>query len=107
MLLSLPPTSNMSHRHIIRSNYFVLICSNLISGTKANYNPVKFGENSVDSVLLPNKCIITLPEMYSVTVTGRKNALQDVIAAGLVLHVQNFASALEKNVVPKTANRLS
>ena len=31
---------------------------------------------------------------------ARENALQDVGAASLVLHAQNFASAL-KNVVPK------
>ena len=31
-------------------------------------------------------------------VAGRKNALENVIAASLALHVQNFASATEKNV---------
>ena len=36
-----------------------------------------------------------------------KNALQNVIAANLALHVQNVASALEKNVVPKITNRFS
>ena len=34
--------------HIIRSN--------LISGNKTDLNPVKFGWNSVDSVLMPYKC---------------------------------------------------
>ena len=43
MLQYLLPTSNMSHGYILRSDYFVLICSNLISGTKANKNPVEFG----------------------------------------------------------------
>ena len=36
-----------------------------------------------------------------------KNALQDVRGASFALHVQNFASALEKNAVPKITNRLS
>ena len=36
-----------------------------------------------------------------------KNALQDVSAESLALHVQNFESALEKNFVPKITNRLS
>ena len=40
-------------------------------------------------------------------VAARKNALQDVSVASLVLHAQNFESALEKNVVPKFINRLS
>ena len=34
-------------------------------------------------------------------VAARKNALQDVSVASLVLHAQNFESALEKNVVPR------
>ena len=72
MLQYLPPTSNMSHGYILRSDYFVLICSNLISGTKANKNPVEFGWNSVDSVSLPNKCIVTVLEMYSVTCGCKK-----------------------------------
>ena len=36
-----------------------------------------------------------------------KNALQDVSVASLAFHAQNFASALEKNVVQKFTNRLS
>ena len=38
---------------------------------------------------------------------ARKNTLEDVSAASLELHTQNFASAMEKNVVPKFTNRLS
>ena len=38
---------------------------------------------------------------------ARKNALEDVSAASLALHAENFASATEKNVVPKFTNRLS
>ena len=34
-----------------------------------------------------------------------KNALENAIAASLALHVQNVASALEKNVVPKFTNK--
>ena len=56
----------MSHGHILRSHY-VLICSNLISAQETNFNPVEFGRNSVDSVLMSNKCIVTLPDMYTVT----------------------------------------
>ena len=62
----------MSHGHIIRSLYVDLICSSLISGQENNLNPVGFGWNSVDSVLLPNKCIVTLPEMYTVTCSCKK-----------------------------------
>ena len=57
----MPLTSNISHRHILRSIYVNLIGSNLILAPESN--PVEFGRNSVDSVLLPNKCIVTLPEM--------------------------------------------
>ena len=38
---------------------------------------------------------------------ARKNALEDASAASLALHAENFASATEKNVVPKFTNRLS
>ena len=37
----------------------------------------------------------------------KEKMLQDVSAASLVLYAQNFASELEKNVVPKFTNRLS
>ena len=40
-------------------------------------------------------------------VAARKNALEDVSAASLALHAQNFVSATEKNVVPNFTNRLS
>ena len=40
-------------------------------------------------------------------VAARKNTLEDVSAAILVLHAQNFASATEKNVAPKFNHRLS
>ena len=58
--------------------------------------------------MLPNKCIVTLLEIYIVTCgSKKKNALQDVSVASLAFHAQNFASALEKNVVQKFTNRLS
>ena len=55
------PASNMSTWTFLRSHYVVLICSNLISAPGTNLNPVEFGWNSVDSVLKPDKCIVTLP----------------------------------------------
>ena len=63
---------------------------------------MEFGWNSVDLVLLPNKCIITLPEIYTVTCGCKAKC-----TASLALHVQKFASALEKNVITKFTNRLS
>ena len=60
-LSSLLPASNMSTWTFLRSHYVVLICSNLISAPGTNLNPVEFGWNSVDSVLKPDKCIVTLP----------------------------------------------
>ena len=62
----------MSHAQIIRSFYVNLICSNLISAPEKNLNAVEFGRNSVDSVLLPNICIVTRPEMYTVTCGCKK-----------------------------------
>ena len=50
---------------ILRSHYVVLICSNQMLGPDTNLNPVEFGWNTVDSVLMPNKCIVTLSEMYT------------------------------------------
>ena len=64
---SLSPTSNMSRQRILRSHYVVFICSNLISAPDTNCNPVEFSWNSADSLLITNKCIVTLPEMSTVT----------------------------------------
>ena len=105
MLSSLPPTSNMSHGNELRSYDVVLNCSNLISALDTNLNLVEFDSNSVDSLLMSNKFIVTLPNMY--TFGCKKNALEDVSAASLALHAQKFASATEKNVVPKFTNRIS
>ena len=44
--------------------------------------------------------------MHTVNIGYKKNEMEDVSAASLVLHVQNFASATEKNVVPEFTNRL-
>ena len=106
-LRSLPPTSNMSLGHDLRTYYVVLNYSNLISAPDTYLNLVKFDWNSVDSVLMPNKYIVTLPKMYTVTLGCKKNALEDVSAASLALHAQNFASATKTNVVHKFTNRLS
>ena len=62
----------VTHGYILRSHYFVLICSNLISIPETNLNPVEFGQNSVDSVLLPKKYIVTLPDMYTVPCGWKK-----------------------------------
>ena len=72
-LCSLLASSNMSHGHIVRSHYVILIWSNLISTPDSSLNPVEFGWNSVDSVLMPNKYIFTLPEMHIVTCGCKKN----------------------------------
>ena len=95
----------MPHKNGLRSYYVILNCSNLTSPPDTNSNLVEFDWNSVDSVLMPNKFIVTIPKMY--TFGCKKNALEDVSAASLVLHAQNFASATEKNVVPKFTNRIS
>ena len=109
----MPPTSDMSNGNILKSLYFDFIYSNLISASENNLNPVEFGWNSVNSVLMPNKCIGTLPEMYTLTCDckkkkkKKKNALKDISAASLAFDAQNFVSAVEKNVVLKFTNRLS
>ena len=63
----LPSTFNTSHGHVRGSQYVVLIYSNLILTPNTSFNPVEFGWNSVDSVLMPSKFIVTLPEMYTAT----------------------------------------
>ena len=76
----------MSHEDDLRSNYVVLNCSNLISVPETNFNLVKFDWNSVDSVLMPNKCVVTLPKACNVTFRCKKNALENVTAVSLALH---------------------
>ena len=97
----------MSHGDDLRTYYVILNCSNQISAPDTNLNLVKFDWNSVDSVLMPNKFIVTLPKMYSVTLGCKKNALEDVSAACLALHAQNLANETEKNVVHKFTYRLN
>ena len=78
----------MSHGDELKTYYVVLNCSNLISAPDTNLNLAKFDWNSVDSVLMPNKLIVTLPNMYSVTLDCKKNALENVSIACLALHAQ-------------------
>ena len=54
----------MSHGHALRSHYVVLNCSKLISTPHINLNPVEFDWNSVDSILIPNKCTVTIQEVH-------------------------------------------
>ena len=49
----------------------------------------------------------SLPKMYTNTFSCKKNGVEDVSAASLALHAQNFASTTEKNFVPEFTNRLS
>ena len=53
----------------------------MISAPDINLNPVEFDWNLVDSVMIPNKFIITLPEIYTVTCGSKKNALENVSVA--------------------------
>ena len=104
----LPPTSNMSQGHILRSHYVVLICSNLISAPDTNLNPVEFDWNSVDSVLMPNKCIVALQEMYTVTCGCKKKCTGRCRYSNVWRFFYIIlASATEKNIVPKFTNRLT
>ena len=96
----------MSHGDVLWSHYVILNCSNLMLAPDTNLNSVESNWNSVDSVLMPNKCIIALPKMYTVTFGCKKNALGDVSISSLALYKQNFASARE-NIVPKFTNWLS
>ena len=82
-LRSIPPTSNISHGDDLRSYYVVLNCSNLIPARDINLNLVEFDWNSVETVLKYNKCIVTLPKMYTFTFDYKKNALEDVSEASL------------------------
>ena len=63
----------MPHEDILRSHYAALIWADLISAPDYCLNLVESGWNSVESVLIPNKHIVTLPEMYTVTCGCKKN----------------------------------
>ena len=107
-LWSWPPTSNMSHKHILRSHYVVLICSNLISAPDTNLNPAEFGWNSVDSILMPNKCIVTLLEIYTVTCGCKKKCTGRCQCSKFSASCTKFCKwKMEKNAVPKFTNRRS
>ena len=82
----------MPHGDDLRTYYVVLNCSNLISAPDTNFYLVEFDWNLVDSVLMPNKVIVTLPKMYTATFGCKKNTLEDVSATSLALYAQNFAS---------------
>ena len=53
----------MSHWDVLRSYYVVLNCLNLILAPDINLNPAEFDWNSVDSLLMHNKFIVTLLKM--------------------------------------------
>ena len=81
----------------------VLICSNQISAPDTNLNPVKFGWNIVDSVLMPNVSL-HYQRWTLLLVVARKNTLKDVSVDSLTFDEQNFTSATEKNIVPIFTN---
>ena len=70
-----------------------------------NLNPVELDFNSVASALMPNKHIVILPKMHTVTCGCKKNTLEDVSVTIFALYAKNFASARSKNVVPTFTSR--
>ena len=56
-------------------------------------NPVEFSCNSVDSVLLSNKYIVMLPEMYAVACGCNEKRTGRFSAASLTFHGNNFPIA--------------
>ena len=66
-LSSLPPTSHVLYGHLLRSHYFVWTCHTLLTENAATLNPQRFGWNLVDNVLIPDKHLCSLPEIYTAT----------------------------------------
>ena len=104
MVISLQPTSNMSHGDILRSHYVVLICSSLILAPDTNLNPVNWVGIQywcpINVLLHYQRCVLLLMAV-------RKNALEDVSASSLALHAQKLASTLKNNAARKFTNRLN
>ena len=96
----------MLHGHTLRSYYVVLICSSLISVPDTSLNPVEFGWNLVDSELMPNKCFVTLPEMYTGTCGCKKKFIERYQWSKFGVPCTEFC-ATEKNVAPKFTNNFS
>ena len=96
----------MLHGHTLRSYYVVLICSNLISAPETSLNPVEFGWNLVDSELMPNKCFVTLPEIYTGTCGCKKKFIERYQWSKFGVPCTEFC-ATEKNVAPKFTNNFS
>ena len=84
---SFPRISNPPHHGL-------LISSNLILTPDTNFIPVEFGWNSVYSVLMPDKFIVTLPEMYTVTCAARKKSLKDFSAASFGTSCTAFCKSI-------------
>ena len=66
-LSELPPTSHMLYGHLLRSHYFVRLYSNLLAENENQLNPGQFGWKSVNSILLPDRFSLHLPEAFCVT----------------------------------------
>ena len=94
----------MSHEDILRSHYVALICADLISAPDYCLNLLESGWNSVDSVLIPNKHIVTLPEMYTVTCRCKKNCTGRCQCKKFGASSTEFCKC---NGVPKFWHRLS
>ena len=71
-LPSLPPTSRMLHGNLLRCHYFVRTCQNLLSDSATNLLPERYGWCMVNSVLMPDKFLLPLPEEYTVTCGCKK-----------------------------------
>ena len=60
-LNELPPTSSTIHGHLLKSHYFVYLCSNLLDSCSKILEPTNFGWIFENWLLLPNKNFATVP----------------------------------------------
>ena len=63
----LPPSSTSLHGHLHRSFYFVRVNASFLQSTDKKLNPSQFGWQQIDSILVPEKLMIDMPDEYTTT----------------------------------------
>ena len=68
----LPPSSASLHGHLLRSFYFVRVNASLLQSPDKKLNPSQFGWQQIDSILVPEKLMIDMPDEYTTTCGFKK-----------------------------------
>ena len=76
-LNELPPTSSTIHEHLLRSHYFVQLCSNLLDSCSKVLEPAKYGWIIENGLLVPTKNFATVPSYLTTKCRCKKGCTKN------------------------------